>query len=375
MRIALLRQRYNPQGGAERFIERALSALAVQGVQSVVYTRKWAVGADGAAVICDPFYVGRIWRDWGFARTVCRALEQSDADLVQSHERIACCDVYRAGDGLHAQWLENRVRALGWARRLTVVLHPWHRYILAAERRLFASPRLRAVICNSQMVKEEIRRRFDVAPDKLHVIYNGVDLDAFHPRLRAQHRSPLRRKLGLPEDALVHLYVGGGFERKGVPALLSAFARSRDRNARLVIVGHDKARRRAEEQARALGVSGRVLFAGGQNDVKPWYGMADTFTLPTLYDPFPNAALEAMACGLPVVTSLQCGTAELIKPGENGFVCDALDTDALAAALEQFDASRAAAMGEKARETALQFGLDAMAGRLISLYRSLLHIP
>ncbi|MGB7543600.1 MAG: glycosyltransferase family 4 protein [Burkholderiales bacterium] len=370
MRLALVRQRYNPCGGAERFIERALAALTGQGITVTVFAREWS-GDPGRVVRCDPFHIGRLWRDWSFARAVCRELARQKADLVQSHERIACCDIYRAGDGVHAQWLRNRRAALGPWGRLGLALNPYHRYVLAAERRLFASRRLRAVICNSRMVKEEIQRHFGVPEQKLHVIYNGIDLDAFHPRLREAHRAAMREKLGIPQPALVHLFVGAGFERKGVFPLLAAFARIPDKQAHLVIVGRDKAQARAEALSRSLGIAARVHFAGGQEDVRPWYGAADSFVLPTLYDPFPNAALEAMACGLPVITTSQCGTAELIDAGENGFVVPALDVEALAEALAKLDPQRAQRMGACARARAQAFGLDAMAERLLALYRSL----
>src|SRR5690349_10009344 len=159
MRIAVVRQRYSAQGGAERFIERALAALAKQGQAVTILARDWS-GDRGEVVRCNPFHVGRVWRDWSFARAVCREIRRLSFDLVQSHERIACCDIYRAGDGVHAQWLRNRSAALGPLARIGVALNPHHRSVLAAERRLFASPRLRAVICNSRMVREEVRRHF-----------------------------------------------------------------------------------------------------------------------------------------------------------------------------------------------------------------------
>ncbi len=373
MRLALVRQRYNAYGGAERFIERSLAALAGQGVEVTLVARQWK-GVPGEVLRCDPFHVGRLWRDWSFARAACGELASRRFDLVQSHERIACCDIYRAGDGVHAQWLDNRRSALGPLGRLGICLNPYHHYLLAAERRLFASPRLRAVICNSRMVKDEIRSRFGMPEEKLYVIYNGVDLEAFHPRLRDRHRVALREKLGIPQQALVYLFVGSGFERKGVFRLLQAFARLPRTEAHLVVVGQDKAQARAERLAHALGIASRTHFAGGQDDVRPWYGAADCFVLPSLYDPFPNAALEAMACGLPAIVTRQCGTAELIDPGTNGFVVDALDIDALAAALDGIEAAAAQEMGRRARQRAEAFGMGAMTERLVSLYRSLIPV-
>jgi UDP-glucose:(heptosyl)LPS alpha-1,3-glucosyltransferase len=106
--------------------------------------------------------------------------------------------------------------------------------------------------------------------------------------------------------------------------------------------------------------------------VGPWYGAADAFVLATLYDPFPNAALEAMACGLPVVTTRQCGTAEIIEEGVSGFVVDALAVQDLARRLARLDGPTAQEMGRRARERALGFGVDRMAGQFLALYRTLL---
>ncbi|MSQ71273.1 MAG: glycosyltransferase family 1 protein [Betaproteobacteria bacterium] len=386
MRLAIVRQRYNPYGGAERFVERAIHALRERGVGVTVLARQWHSGApsaeaesdhgpDADVVRCDPFFLGSIWRDAGFAHAACRHLEALRVDLVQSHERIACCDVFRAGDGVHAQWLANRQAAGGALLGLSVRLNPYHRYTLAAERRLFASPRLRAVICNSHMVKKEIHRWFGTDEGKLHVIYNGVDLDAFHPRLKTGTGSRLRARLGIAPDAPVFLFVGGGFERKGVPRLLQAFAQSAPADAWLLIVGGDRHAPRFARQATAMGRGGRVHFAGAQDDVRPWYGASDCFVLPTLYDPFPNAALEAMASGLPIITTHQCGAAELIEHGKTGFVCDALDIAALGAALQWFNRSTAELMGARARERVMGFGLSDMGERLLELYRSLLDSP
>jgi UDP-glucose:(heptosyl)LPS alpha-1,3-glucosyltransferase len=376
LKIALIRQRYNPYGGAERFVERAMAALAKQNVEMTLLARDW-LGAEELAgdvrmIRCAPFYVGRVWRDWGFARSVCAALEANAFDLVQSHERIACCDVYRAGDGVHRQWLANRSRAVGLLERIALALNPYHLYVKAAEKRLFESPRLRAVICNSNMVKEEVRRHFGLAEDKLHVIYNGVDLAAFNPALRGQWRMRQRALFGIADAAMVFLFVGSGFARKGVPQLLRALTGVR--GAHLVVVGEDRELALMQKAAGDMKLSDRVHFVGAQQDVKPWYGMADCFVLPTLYDPFPNAALEAMACGLPLVTTSQCGAAEFIESGVEGYVCrDPLDVVELARCLNLAAApGQALRMGAAARRRVEPCGLDAMARRLTELYAHLI---
>src|SRR5205809_7950127 len=99
MHVALVRQRYTPYGGAERFIERALGPLGEQGVAVTVLAREWT-GDSGRVVRCDPFHVGRLWRDWSSALAVCREVPRLRFDFVQSHERIACRDLDRAGDAV-----------------------------------------------------------------------------------------------------------------------------------------------------------------------------------------------------------------------------------------------------------------------------------
>jgi len=188
MRLAIVRQRFNPFGGAERFISRAMPALERAGAEVTLVCRKAEGWGARRVMKVDPFYIGKVWRDWSFARAARAAWRRTGFDLVQSHERIPGCDVYRAGDGVHRRWLELRSTAASLFERLGMALNPYHRYVCAAERRLFEHPRLRAVICNSRMVSDEIRRGFRIAPEKLHVVYNGVDLEHFHPRKRDELR-------------------------------------------------------------------------------------------------------------------------------------------------------------------------------------------
>jgi len=373
MRLALIRQRYTPYGGAERFLEAALEALLERNVAITLYTREWPQTNLQLIEphICDPFFVGSLWRDWGFARAVGRALGATRANLVQSHERVLCCDIYRAGDGVHAVWLEERLRGASALKRLRIAINPWHRYTLGMERKLFASPWLRAVICNSKMVRDEIRERFGLPEERLPVIYNAVDTVAFHTGLREQRERVLQR-YGIPQDAPVFLLVGSGYERKGVAAAIAALAEL-PASTYLVIVGREKHPGRYRRLARALGVRERVVFAGPQPDVKPFYGAADAFVLPTIYDPFPNAALEAMACGLPVITSTKSGAAELVHEHEAGFVCQSRDVAGLATQMRALlDAGTRGRLGANARRAVLALTPSAMTLKLVLLYKDLL---
>jgi UDP-glucose:(heptosyl)LPS alpha-1,3-glucosyltransferase len=373
MRLAIVRQRYTPYGGAERFVEGALEALLERGIAITLYTRQWPQTRLQLIepVLCDPFYLGRLWRDWSFARAVCRAVAQKPPELVQSHERLLCCDVFRAGDGVHRVFLDERLRTASPLRRWLTESAPYHRYVLDIERRLFESPVLRAVICNSKMVRAEIQERFGMSEDRLPVIYNAVDSDAFSPELR-KHRATVRNALHIPEEATVFLLVGSGYARKGVARAIEALSRLPG-DCHLIVVGRDKALRAYRGVARRCGVRERVSLLGPQDDTRPFYGAADAFVLPTLYDPCPNAALEAMACGLPVITSDKCGAAELVQEHDAGFVCPARDIDALVRHMTALtDPQLRAALGARAREAVLPLTPAAMTLQLALLYRDLL---
>ncbi len=371
--VALIRSRYTPFGGAERFVESALGALAEKGVTLTLITREWKGPAERSVILCNPFHIGRLWRDWGFARSVQRTIAGKQFALVQSHERIAGCDVFRAGDGVHAAWLEARNLTRSPLARFATWLSPWHQYMLKAEAQMFADPRLRAIICNSRMVAKNIRDIFRVPEEKLHVIQNGVDSDKFSPALRDRHRGRTRESLSISETAMIYLFVGSGFERKGVRQLLAAFAALPDQQANLVIVGKDRKQRIYQAQAKALGVIDRVRFCGPQQDVRPFYGAADVFVLSALYEPFSNAVLEALASGLPVITSTGSGVSELISPGINGFVCDALDTDTLASQMSALaDPKLRDSASRAARASVKHLTLSDMSNRYLQLYERLL---
>ena len=373
MRLAIIRQRYTPYGGAERFVESALEALLERNVAITLYTREWPETRLNLIEphIIDPFHLGRLWRDYGFARAVSREVGRARLDLVQSHERLLACDVYRAGDGVHAVWLAERMKGAPWWKRLSVRLNPWHRYVLATERRLFASPLLQAVICNSAMVRDEIKRSFGVPDEKLRLIHNAVDSQAFSPALR-EARSATRARLRIPDDAIVYLFVGSGFERKGVATAIEALA-EQPPPAHLVIVGRDKHLPRYQALAGRLGVASRVTLTGPQADPKPYFGAADVFVLPTIYDPLPNAALEAMATGLPVITTTKSGAAELIVARDAGLVVASRDVAGLAAQMRTLaDASTRERMGANARNAVVHLTPEAMTLALVLLYKELL---
>lgn len=378
MKLAIIRQRYSPYGGAERFVERALAALVAEGVEVDLITRSWE-GAPATGfhqINCDPPYTrlsgGRVARDRSFATAAQLLMAQGSYDITQAHERIPGCRIFRAGDGVHRAWLEHRTRQLSAPARLAQRLSPYHRYVLAAERAMLEHPALARVICNSRLIAQELQDYYALPASKIALIYNGVDTAHFHPERAASLRQDARARLGLAPSTPLLLFVGSGFARKGVPTLLHALARMRRQEAQLLVVGADRKLAAMQRLANRLGLGARVRFTGPLKEVLPCYGAADAFVLPTLYDPGPNAALEAMSCGLPVVTSLSCGARDWIEPGKNGWVTDALDTAALARALDDLcELATQPAAHQSARSAVAHLSLEAMSGKLLQLYREL----
>ncbi|MCC6870227.1 MAG: glycosyltransferase family 4 protein [Burkholderiales bacterium] len=373
MRLAIIRQRYDPEGAAERFLEGALEALLERNVAITLYTRQWPATKLQLIepTVVDPFHLGALWRDAGFARAVARSVASTRANLVQSHELVLTCDVYRPDDGVYATWLGESLRAASAVTRWRAALSPRHRYALAMERKLFASHWLRMVLCPSPLVRDDIRTRFGLPDERLRVLRNAVDTDRFSP-MHAASRAATRERHGIAADTPVFVLVGSGYRRKGAGTAITALARL-PAPAHLVIVGNDARRGDFERIARDHGVASRVTFAGYQADVAPYLAAADAFVLPALYDPSPDATMEAMASGLPVITSTQSGVADLVAAHDAGRVCAAHDTDAIAAAMQLLlDAPARAAMGVRAREAMLPHSPAATTLALVLVYKELL---
>jgi UDP-glucose:(heptosyl)LPS alpha-1,3-glucosyltransferase len=277
-------------------------------------------------------------------------------DVVQSHERTLGQDVYRAGEGCHRAYLEAVA-----APRARLA---YHRVQLALERRVFRTTP--EVVAISRAGAAEIARLYAVPAARLTVVYNGVDLERFHPRRRARERAGARAEAGLPDRAFTLLFVGSGFARKGLATALEALARLSDRASRLVVLGRD---REAPYRALAarLGVADRVTWLGARPDVERWYAAADVLVLPARYEPFGNVHLEALASGLPVVTSRVAGGAEALTPG-CGAAVEPGDPAALAGALERLREAPAPALEAAARSAAEPFTFARQVAALEAVY-------
>ena len=340
MKIALLRQRVSAPGGAETTLINLAQGLAAAGQDVAVYGTDQEEEArrllgPGVKYVRVPVWGGKTGRVLTYALNVRRLLRPDPGQVVFSLERTLEQHVYRAGDGCHREYLLRRRPYLSPAARVAQELSLFHRVMLHLEKRLFTDPRLLRVIANSRQVQREIIEHYSLAPEKIRVIYNGLDHRKFRP-LEEPEAAALKTRLGLAADARVVLFVGSGFARKGLAYLLEAFAGLKNPESQLWVVGKGPLKRYQQMAAR-LGVGARVRFWGPQADTAPFYQAAAVLGLPTIYDPCSNVVLEALGCGCPVVTTTANGAGEFITTGTNGAVLSPPhDTSALRQALEEY---------------------------------------
>jgi UDP-glucose:(heptosyl)LPS alpha-1,3-glucosyltransferase len=304
----------------------------------------------GVRYVPVPVWGGKTGRVLTYALNTRRLLRQSEPQVIFSLERTLFQHVYRAGDGCHREWLDRRAPYLSPGARAAQRLNPFHRVMLALERRLFADPGLKRVIANSTQVKEEIIRHYRVDPAKIRIIHNGLDREKFHP-LKEPERQALLARLDAPPGARIILFVGSGFGRKGLAYLIQAFCGLNNPEAVLWVVGKGNPGP-YQRLAHRLGGSERLKFWGPQTEVAPFYQVASVLALPTLYDPCSNVVLEALGCGAPVVTTAANGAAEFVTPGVNGEILTRPDdVPGLRQALETFTAG---GLDPQVRHTASQ---------------------
>jgi UDP-glucose:(heptosyl)LPS alpha-1,3-glucosyltransferase len=364
VKIALVHMRHAGTGGTERYLNQLAAHLARRGDEVDVVCRSHEAPPHPAVrfVRLHGAAIGAGWRMVAFARSVERYLRGARYDVVYGLGRTWSQDVVRLGGGCYETWLE-RTRPESTLDRVVALASSKQRLAPKIERRALAPGAYRRVVVNSAMVGRDVTGRYAVPNEALRLVYNGADVERFHPRLREGPGGALRASLGWGRAERVLLFLGTGYARKGLAPLIDAFAAvsRRDRAARLLVVGYDSTRARYEERAARHGLGERVRFLGGRRDTEACFAAADLYALPTRYDPFANTTIEALASGLPVITSADNGGSELLTPGVHGSVLgQGWRVEDLAREIEGWlDPERAREGGERARELALRHSADA----------------
>ena len=344
MNIVLARRGYSGTGGAENYLKRLGCALVERGHGAKLYTTEewpeaeWPYG---------PLIRFKASTPWDFAQEIQRS--QKPDEILFSLDRVFACACYRAGDGVHRVWLERRIaHEPAWRSRFRF-LNPKHRQILELERSLFGRAGAKKVIANSKLVKNEIVREFGYSSDDITLIYNGLPPAEFEAEPRS--RLEIRREWELRDDEIAVLFAGSGWERKGLKYALEAVRPTKRENIRLFVAGSG---------TKPANIPKNVRFLGPVADMRSVYAASDLFLLPTIYDPFSNACLEALSFGMPVITTASNGFAEIVESGVHGQIIDRpSDTGAIRKALEDWSApARRDAAKQKCVDLASQFSMD-----------------
>ncbi len=324
MKIAVVvKEHQERKGGLERYAVNLTKGLARAGHEVHVYAAAW--DEEPGLIFHYVPYVRwlSILKVLTFPKNVNRHLKKTSFDLVYGLTPFYPLDIYRVGEGLHVDVLRSRYP--GPVRRFLRYLNPKHQLILHMEKKLFSSGNFRKIITNSRMLKARVISLYDVDDSKVHVIYNGYDSTRFNPEKRA-YRDEIRREFSVSGSEPLILFSANDFKRKGLDYLLHAISilKSKGTFIKLMVTGSGGRGdiERYRRLASSMGLGGEVVFTGRVSDMERYYGAADIFVLPTLYDPFANACLEAMACGLPVITTGKNGASEIITDGVDGFVID-----------------------------------------------------
>ena len=345
LKIGFVRRGFSPSGGAEVYLRRLARGILAAGHEVMLFTTPAWPESEWPGKINRITASGPI----EFADKLERVNPWSHCHVLVSLERVWRCDFFRAGDGVHRAWLERRAQFDAPLRKLARAFSRKHEGILQLEKALLGNGGAGRVIANSAMVRDEVVNYYGFPADAIDLIRNGVRVSEFGPA--PLKRAAARAQLHLAETDIAVLFLGSGWERKGLRFAVAAVESLRNDRMRLLVAGRGN---------RSRFRSRNVRFFGEVGDVRPLLAAADIFLLPTLYDPFSNASLEAMAAGIPVVTTRANGCSEIIEAKVHGSIVErADDVAALGEALRFWsDESRRKKAQLPLLEHATQFDLS-----------------
>jgi UDP-glucose:(heptosyl)LPS alpha-1,3-glucosyltransferase len=355
MKIALVSRGFSfSWGGAEHEAVKLSYALKGAGHDVHVYAeRVEEYGKAEIPVTRVPAARVSLSRGYTFHKKIRRLLKGEDCDIVIGLCRFFPLDIYRATSGVHvhSMRLRNKNRLF---RLIKYITCPKHLSLMWLEKKLMEPENHRFIIVNSRLVKGHLLKYFNVKDDGVRVVYNGVDHERFNPSVK-RHRAGVRGELNIPRDETVALFVSNNWKLKGLNTILRALAVNED--IKLIVVGRGKKEKYLKTISKLRISRDSVIFTRPTGNVERFYGAADFFILPTQYEPCSNVCLEAMACGLPVVTTRANGASEFIAQGENGFILDDWsDHRSLSEFLVRLkDKSKREELGRRACETMKDF--------------------
>jgi UDP-glucose:(heptosyl)LPS alpha-1,3-glucosyltransferase len=369
MQIAICHQKVLPaRGGAEMYVADLTRRLACAGHDVHLYATRWDRESlpGNVTVHALPSPRGPRWRrPWRFSETLRAALAAGRPQVSIGFDKTLGTDVYYPLGGLNVSTathnlLKHRPGLPRLAARLGQLIDPALQSFVRLERRLFTGADRPMLVANSKLVRRHAHDAYGLEPATVPVIHNAIDPDRFAEDDRPRLRAEMRRQWEIGTTDVAAAIVAMNYRLKGLEPLLHALPLLPDSVPFKLIVAGSPAVRPYERLAERLGVRDRVRFVGHCRDVRRVFFAADMLVHPTFYDPCSLVVLEALACGLPVVTTRNNGAGELMRPPAEGFVIDdPHDLRSLAAAVtELLDPDRRAACSKAARQAAAAWTFD-----------------
>ncbi len=335
MKVAILKINFNTYGGSEKYCLLLTRYLFQKGHTPVIFSSSKVFEPIPALIHKVPtLSFNKVLRLYSFNKYICSYFNNREFDAIISMDKTIYHTHIRAGGGCHKAWLLRKGKSCSWWEKKLLSLHPYHKFVLKLEKLGFEGPWVKKIITNSNMVKREILEHYNVDETKIVVIHNGVEWKALERAfLEKENKYDLRKKMKLDPDAFYFLFVGNGFGRKGLKFAIETLSLF-PKDIKLIVVGYDKNIKKYKKLTQNLKLNDRILFVGYQQNVTKFYQIADAFLLPTLYDPFSNASLEALAMGLFVITTKDNGCSEVIKDFSGIAIENPNEVDSLAYAMK-----------------------------------------
>jgi UDP-glucose:(heptosyl)LPS alpha-1,3-glucosyltransferase len=381
MNIGLVIFNADPQrGGAERYTADIAAALAGRGHQVDLISTRFGAAIDGVKFVSlDAKAPTRAGRYPIFLNSLDAHLRAQKYDLVHSMLPVRRCDIYHPHAGMAKAALQSHLsRPTAPSRALAQLANRLNRkrqLFAMVEEAMLHGPEKPFVICLSDYIKGMILKHDPGISSQLVKLFNGTDLVAFDPSRHLGGRQAIRKRFKIPQDATVALMIAQHFERKGLAEVIAAAANlakpSLTAAPTILVVGQDDPNR-SRELAKRLGVIDKMIFAGQTDRVADFYAAGDFFVLPTRHDSCSLVVLEALAMGLPVISTVFNGACEIMKDGEHGFVlANPADVPALTDAMSQLmDSGTRQKMHEACLALRPSLSFDAHMDRLEEIYRA-----
>ena len=322
-----LRDFSKKKGGAERYLVDLCARMASEGHEVHVYAEHREEEAPGIifhSVKTIPFL--KSLRLLSFAIRATKEMENGNYDITFGVGNTLKADILQPHGGVHWAWFWRSLRAYDhpilWTTKLLGRVFSPKQWVSGwVEDAPYQGKRVRAIIAISDMVKQDMMRWYRIPEERITVVYNGVDIERFHPRNR-QYRGEIRGRHGIGADELVILFVSNNFQMKGLGFLIKTLARIKEGTSlpfKLLILGRDR-QGSYLRLAREVRIREEMIFAGSTNEPEKYYGASDLLVHPTFYDACSLTVLEALASGMPVITTRCNGAGGIITQGREGFV-------------------------------------------------------